>query len=172
MATVNVVSPSSEDWIAFISSLLSGTSSAIGNNPSFMVYGLVIAAVGKALPSLGQKDGWKHTEDWLLFGSAVAGFLATSLSGKIEYAVWGVIFGMISKAIPSLIDAEKNKNERLEDVISLVIVAIGGIIYYLQTYMLHADSTYATLVIALGIISKALPSLQGKNTQPPPENAN
>lgn len=167
-----MVPPSSEDWIAFISSLLSGTSSAIGSNPSFMIYGMVIAAVGKALPSLGQKDGWKSPEDWLLFGSAIAGYLATAMSGKTEYAVWGVIFGMIGKAIPSLIDAEKNKSERLEDIISLIIVAIGGIIYYLQTYVWHADPTSATLVVALGIIAKALPSLQGKNTQPPPENTN
>lgn len=167
-----MVSPSSEDWIAFISSLLSGTSSAIGSNPSFMIYGMVIAAVGKALPSLGQKDGWKSPEDWLLFGSAIAGYLATAMSGKTEYAVWGVIFGMIGKTIPSLIDAEKNKSERLEDIISLIIVAIGGVIYYLQTYVWNADPTSATLVVALGIIAKALPSLQGKNTQPPPENTN
>jgi hypothetical protein len=164
---------SPEDWISFISSLLAGTSSAMANSQSFMVYGLVIAAIGKALPSLGQPGAWKSrqgVEDWLLFGSAVAGFLATSLSSAAnnhpEYALWGVIAGMIGKTTYSLVDYATHKgqsDERLEDIISLIIVAIGGIVYYLQASPTHQGVTTATLVVALGIISKALPSLQNKN---------
>ncbi|MDE1842051.1 MAG: hypothetical protein KGH95_00200 [Thaumarchaeota archaeon] len=162
----DMVNPTREDWIAFLASIMSGTSSAIGanSNPTIVIFGLVIAAIGKSLPSLGD---WKNLavyqriEDIILFISTVAGYLATSLSGNTHYVIWGIILGMIGKAIPSLINYKDDPKSRVEDVASLVIVAIGGAIYFLQN-----DTNSATLVLALGIISKALPSLQGKNAQP------
>lgn len=160
--------PNREDWIAFLASIMSGTSSAIGSNPnpSIMIFGLVIAAVGKSLPSLGDWQNLKvyqRVEDVILFISTVAGYLATSLSGNTQYVIWGIILGMIGKAVPSLINYKDDPKARVEDVISLIIVAIGGAVYFLQN-----DPNHATLVLALGIISKALPSLQGKNSQSTP----
>lgn len=143
---------------------MSGTSSAIGTNPNptIMIFGLVIAAVGKSLPSLGDwknLTGYQRIEDIVLFVSTVAGYLATSFSGDNHYVIWGIILGMIGKAIPSLIHYKDDPKSRVEDVVSLVIVVIGGATFFLQN-----DTNSTTLVLALGIISKALPSLQGKST--------
>lgn len=177
----------SEDWIAFLASILSGASSAMGSNPNpaVMMFGLIIASVGKALPSLGQnlqilpslkdpkdlqtrrKIQKEILEDSILFVGAIAGYLATALSNTHDekWTVLGVVLGMIGKVIPSLVDAEVRKNDLFEDAISIIIVAIGGIMYFLQS-----DPSYGTFVLALGILAKALPSLQGKkNVESPPE---
>ncbi|NHI04022.1 hypothetical protein DYY67_1397 [Candidatus Nitrosotalea sp. TS] len=176
----------SEDWIAFLASILSGASSAMGSNPnpSVMMFGLIIASVGKALPSLGQnlqilpslkdpkdlqtrrKIQKEILEDSILFVGAIAGYLATALSNTHDekWTVLGVVLGMIGKVIPSLADAEVRKNDLFEDAISIIIVTIGGIMYFLQS-----DPSYGTFVLALGILAKALPSLRGKkNVESPP----
>lgn len=169
----------SEDWIAFLASILSGASSAMGSNSnsSVMMFGLIIASVGKALPSLGQnlqilpslkdpkdlqtrrKIQKEILEDSILFVGAIAGYLATALSNTHheKWIVLGVVLGMIGKIIPSLVDAEIRKNDLFEDAISIIIVTIGGIMYFLQS-----DPSYGTFVLVLGILAKALPSLQGK----------
>ena len=65
-----------------------------------MLYGLVLGAVGKALPSLIQYH--KSLEDWLLLVLPLTTGLVSALSSEPKFAMVGLFFGMIGKSLASV----------------------------------------------------------------------
>jgi hypothetical protein len=145
-----LTSPTLEDWILLLSPVLSaGAGSSLNGilpGTSSFVLGVIIAALGKSLVSLGAEP--KSKEDWWLFVFTFFGILITALTGNSQYALAGTIIGFAGKSVGTLIHTVA-----LEDI--LLLVGSGIAFYGILTGSTNTTNT-GLLLLSMG---KALPSL-------------
>ena len=154
---VPLTSPTLEDWILLLSPVLSAGAgsnlSGILPGTSAFALGVVIAALGKSLVSLGADP--KCREDWWLFAFTFFGILLTSYTGNSQYALGGTIIGFAGKSLGTLIHTRT-----LEDILLL----IGSGIAFIGLLSGNTNTTNSGLLLLS--MGKALPSL-GTNGSPP-----
>lgn len=148
-----------EDWTLFLSTVLGSAGMVATNNPSYMLYGLVVGAASKALLSLG--TDWKSLEDWLLFGGTFFGALGASLTSNAEYMTAGLVLGSVGKALPSL----ATNHDSVEDWLLLVIPVATTLVS-----VLTMNVGTANLGLFFGMLGKSLTSTNpaSGSQQPPP----
>ncbi len=149
-----------EDWTLFLSTALGSAGMVATNNPSYMLYGLVVGAASKALLSLG--SDWKSLEDWLLFAGTFFGVLGASLTSNAEYMTAGLVLGSVGKAIPSLVTYHDSVEDWLLLVIPVATTLISVVTMNIGT---------ANLGLFFGMLGKSLASTNpasGSQPSPPP----
>lgn len=150
-------SAATEDSLSFVSAIFGALGSTVTqeNNPRTLLFGLVLAAFAKALPSIGQKPLGKETiEDWLMLLATFVGALAAGIQsnfsfstpGSQEILVVGLLLGLLGKTIPSLIGNRRS----LEDWVPLIAAIASAIA------ILPLGAQYATIGIFFGFLAKQL----------------
>lgn len=149
-----------EDSVSFVSAIFGALGSTVTqqSNPQTLLFGLVLSAFAKAVPSLGKNVRGKETvEDWLLLTAAFAGALAAGIQSNFTFSdpysqrtlILALCLGLIGKAVPSIINGHGGK----EDWVSLA-AAVASFIAGLPLTSLAPQ--YAAVGVFFGFLAKQL----------------